>query len=353
MSNKIVVIAEHFGGHPNPARRAGDPRQGSPLPAPLRPVTFELLGEARRLARELNAEVEALLLGSSALALASALGAADRVVLVDHPALAEFIPELYAGIIANRLREADARLVLLGSTSEGLDLLSLLSARTGFPCFDNCTHFEVREGSLFGTSQTYGGKLFAEFRVPEPTALLGVTPGVFYADAGAVSGVPDIRTVTPSHEELTTRTAFRKLIVPPAADVDISKSEVLIAVGRGMQNADNLSLATDLAELLGGMVCASRPVIDQGWLPLNRQVGKSGVTVKARLYLAAGISGAPEHVEGIKGSDLIIAVNTDAAAPIFSVAHYGAVADALELLPALADELRKTSARRASAQGTT
>lgn len=334
MSNKIVVIAEHFRGR-------------------LNPVTFELLGEARRLARDLQAEVEALLLGSSALALASTLGAADRVVLVDHPALAEFVPEVYAGIIANQLRQSDARAVLLGSTSAGLDLLGLLSARTGFPCFDNCTHFEIRDGSLFGTSQTYGGKLFAEFRVPDGTTLLAVMPGAFFADADSVSGVPEVRTVTPAHEELTARTTFRKLIEPPAADVDISKSEVLVAVGRGIQNADNLSLASDLAELLGGAVCASRPVIDQGWLPLSRQVGKSGVTVKPKLYLAAGISGAPEHVEGMKGSDFIVAVNTDAAAPIFAVAHYGAVADALELLPALAEELRNTAARRASAQGAT
>lgn len=330
MSNKIIVIAEHFQGR-------------------LNPVTFEILGEARRLARDLGGEVEALLLGSDVRALASTLGAADRVILVEHPALAEFVPELYAGVIAGQLRDAGARLVLLGSTSVGLDVLGLLSARTGFPCFDNCMHFEVRDGNLFGVSQTYGGKLFAEFRILEATTLLAVAPGAFPANASSVTGVPEIRTVVPPLEELVTRTSFRKLIEPPPGDIDISKSEVLVAVGRGIQNADNLELATKLAEALGGAVCASRPVIDQGWLPLSRQVGKSGVTVKPKLYLAAGISGAPEHVEGMKASELIVAVNTDAAAPIFSVAHYGAVVDAVDFLPALTEEVRKASTRRAGA----
>jgi electron transfer flavoprotein alpha subunit len=125
--------------------------------------------------------------------------------------------------------------------------------------------------------------------------------------------------------------------------VDVSKVPLLIAVGRGIQNADNIPLAEELAETLGGAVCASRPVIDQGWLPLTRQVGKSGVTVKPKLYLALGISGAPEHVEGMKQSELIIAVNTDAKAPIFGLAHYGAVADAVEIIPLLTEQIRAAS----------
>jgi len=114
----------------------------------------------------------------------------------------------------------------------------------------------------------------------------------------------------------------------------------LVAVGRGIQQKDNLELAEELAQALGGVVCASRPVIDQGWLPATRQVGKSGMTVKPRCFLALGISGAPEHVEGMKGSELIIAVNTDPKAPIFDVAHYGAVADLMDLVPALIEALK-------------
>jgi len=122
--------------------------------------------------------------------------------------------------------------------------------------------------------------------------------------------------------------------------VDISRAEVLVAVGRGIQSKDNLAVAEELAKELGGAVCGSRPVIDQGWLPLARQVGKSGVSVKAKLYIAAGISGAPEHIEGIRGAETVVAINTDPQAPIFNEAHYGIVGDALDVLPALTEAVR-------------
>jgi len=122
--------------------------------------------------------------------------------------------------------------------------------------------------------------------------------------------------------------------------VDVTQQDMLVSVGRGIQTQDNIELAEELAAALGGVVSASRPVIDQGWLPLTRQVGKSGATVKPKLYLAAGISGAPEHVEGMKDSELIIAVNTDAQAPIFTVAHYGIVGELVEILPALTEAVK-------------
>lgn len=136
-------------------------------------------------------------------------------------------------------------------------------------------------------------------------------------------------------------------IEPEAGDIDISKQEVLVAVGRGLQNKDNLEVAEELAATLGGAVCGSRPVIDQGWLSLSRQVGKSGVVVKPKLYIAAGISGAPEHTEGMKNSGLIIAVNTDPQAPIFDVAHFGTTSDVMDLLPALIEAARNRKEAKA------
>ncbi len=134
--------------------------------------------------------------------------------------------------------------------------------------------------------------------------------------------------------------AFDDWVLPEAGDVDITQHDLLVAVGRGIQQKDNLELAEELAQALGGAVCASRPVVDHGWLPPTRQVGKSGMTVKPKLYLALGISGAPEHQEGMKGAELIIAVNTDSKAPIFDVAHFGAEVDVLELLPALTQAIQ-------------
>jgi electron transfer flavoprotein alpha subunit len=142
---------------------------------------------------------------------------------------------------------------------------------------------------------------------------------------------------------------LKKYIDPEAGDVDLTKMDVLVAVGRGIQSRDNIALAEELAQALGGAVAGSRPVIDQGWLPLSRQVGKSGLAVKPKLYVALGISGAPEHIEGMKDAKMIVAVNSDARAPIFNVAHYGIVGDVLETLPALTEaiEARKTAGHHA------
>jgi len=136
------------------------------------------------------------------------------------------------------------------------------------------------------------------------------------------------------------KVTFKKFIEPKSGDVDITKQDVLVSVGRGIQSQDNIALAEELADALGGAVCGSRPVIDQGWLSLTRQVGKSGMIVKPKAYLALGISGAPEHWEGMQNSALIIAVNTDAKAPIFDGAHYGVVADLLDIMPALTEKIK-------------
>ncbi len=133
---------------------------------------------------------------------------------------------------------------------------------------------------------------------------------------------------------------FEEMILPDATDVDITQQDVLVAVGRGIQQEDNMEVAEQLAQSLGGVLAASRPIVDQGWLPTTRQVGKSGMTVKPKCFIALGISGAPEHVEGMKDSGLIIAVNTDPNAPIFDVAHYGVVADLMDVAPALTDAIK-------------
>jgi electron transfer flavoprotein alpha subunit len=133
---------------------------------------------------------------------------------------------------------------------------------------------------------------------------------------------------------------LKQYIEPDTSDVDISKAPLLVAVGRGIQNQDNISLAEELAEVLGGVVCASRPVVDQRWLPTSRLVGKSGKAVKPKVYLALGISGAPEHTEAITGSDVIIAINTDPAAPIFNIAKFGITADLFDIVPVLTDRVR-------------
>ena len=166
-----------------------------------------------------------------------------------------------------------------------------------------------------------------------------VLPGSFRANGVAGKAVVEQRQLAKPLENGAAR--FEQWILPESGDLDITQQEILVAVGRGIQQKENIEVAEELAQALGGALCASRPVIDQGWLPATRQVGKSGMTVKPRCFLALGISGAPEHVEGMKDSDLIVAVNTDPKAPIFDVAHYGVVADVLDLAPALTNALKR------------
>jgi electron transfer flavoprotein alpha subunit len=329
MSQDVLVVAEHFRGR-------------------LTDVTFELLGKGRELAQALGGKLAVALLGHEVRGLASELGAAHLVYLADRVELREFTPDRYGAVVQIALKEAAPRLVLLGSTSMGLDLLSLLSARGGFPCLDNCTRLDTRDGRVMVTSQIYGGKIFAEVALPDQTTLVAVVPGTFAREAGQIAGAAEVREIALPTLLPEARTTFRKLIEPPPGDVDITKVPILVAVGRGIQNADNVPQAQELADLLGGAVSGSRPVIDQGWLPKTRQVGKSGMTVRPKLYLALGISGAPEHVEGMKGAELIVALNTDPRAPIFGVAHYGVVTDLFDILPPLTEEIRRVQGSHAA-----
>ncbi|MCX6632053.1 MAG: electron transfer flavoprotein subunit alpha/FixB family protein, partial [Candidatus Solibacter sp.] len=196
-----------------------------------------------------------------------------------------------------------------------------------------CKDVKVEGGQLRAQCVMYGGKIEATVEACGEPAILCLWPGARPADQGRVDRSPSIEQITVTLEDCGVR--LKRYIEPEAGDVDLTKQDVLVAVGRGIQSRENIALAEDLAKALGGAVAGSRPVIDQGWLPLARQIGKSGLTVKPKLYVALGISGAPEHIEGMKESGLIVAINSDARAPIFNVAHYGIVADVVEALPSL------------------
>jgi electron transfer flavoprotein alpha subunit len=218
-----------------------------------------------------------------------------------------------------------------------MDVAGGLSAKLGIPVVGSCRNFTA-DGKF--VSQICGGKIMAEGDLPAPIVLVTMLPGGYKADEGKSAQAPAVETVAaPALDAL--RISIKQYIEPDTSDVDISKEPMLVAIGRGIQNKDNIELANELAESLGGQVCASRPVVDQGWLPTTRLVGKSGKRVKPKIYLALGISGAPEHVEGIDESDVIIAVNTDSNAPIFNSAKYGTTMDLLDLVPILTEQVRK------------
>lgn len=327
MGSNILVLAEHWEGQ-------------------ITEATFELLALGRELADAAGQPLHALLAGHEVKGLAASLGKADKVLCADQACLAGPATDVHAAALTQMACNDSPYCILVPLTNPTWDLVGLLAAHLEFPFLNFCRDVVVRDGKLEARCLLYGGKMEAVAQAPAP-ALCGILPGARPAEKGRSDKTPPVEAVTFTPVDIPGM-KFTRLVPPEKGDVDITQQTVLVSVGRGIQSQDNVALAEELAKALGGAVCGSRPVIDQGWLPLSRQVGKSGATVKPKLYLALGISGAPEHCEGMKSSDLIIAVNTDPNAPIFSAAHFGAVVDALDLIPLLTEEVRKAALKKAS-----
>jgi electron transfer flavoprotein alpha subunit len=190
------------------------------------------------------------------------------------------------------------------------------------------------------TAQILGGKVLAEVEMGGERGIATVVGGTFPAAEGQGDGSPEVVDVAPPAGLDSLRMSLRQVVEPQGGDVDITAADMLVSVGRGIDGEDNLEVVQELADALGVPLSASRPVVDAGWLPKSRQVGKSGLKVKPKAYLMFGISGAPEHLEGMRNAELIIACNTDAGAPIFDVAHYGATVDLFDLVPALVEKVQ-------------
>jgi electron transfer flavoprotein alpha subunit len=301
-------------------------------------ISYVMLAAARELVGGSGGKVVGVLLGKDAQNLAENL-AADQVLYIDHPALAEFNPDAYLTVLLGLIGEKQPRAVLLGNTSIGSDVIGGLSIKLKVPLISQCQQFLVEGATVKAVSKICGGKIMTETELPETTTLVSMIPGGYGPEDGQGQGAA-VETVT-APELDGMRVTLSSYIEPEAGDVDLEKEPIIIAVGRGIQNEDNIGLAQDLADLLGGVVAGSRPVVDQGWLSTSRLVGKSGKHVKPKIYLTLGISGAPEHVEGITGTETIIAINSDPSAPIFNVAKYGANVDLFDLIDPLIEKVRE------------
>jgi electron transfer flavoprotein alpha subunit len=307
MSNDVFVITEHMDGT-------------------FSDVSFELVGKAKELASAFGGGAVAVALGSG---LSVNIFASDTTIYVEDASLAQFNPEAYGKVIEALVNEKSPRLVIFGWTATGMDLAAWLSARTGKPCVAYAKDLCLENGTLVVNSQVYGGKMLAEVAPEGDMAIVACVAGSFPAGAGKGSTAATIMASPVSLDGLKTK--FVEAIKPAGGDIDITAQDKLVSIGRGIGGKENIELAEELAEALGAAVSASRPVVDAGWLPRTRQVGKSGLKVKPKLYLMLGISGAPEHLEGMNSAELIIAINTDKKAPIFNVAHYGATVDLFEV----------------------
>jgi electron transfer flavoprotein alpha subunit len=325
---EILVVAEH--------------RKGE-----LRDVTWEMLSKGGQLAESMGADIEVALLGKDVTAFAEALKPkVKRVLLIEDSRLEAFNAETYKKTLAQLITERKPLLTLIGHTAMGMDFAPCLAAHLKMPLVSDCIEIEVKDETFSLTRQVYGGKVNAKVSfLKKGPYMITVRPGAFpVAEKGPLGG-KIVSIPSPLTDEGLAR-RFLGYVEAAAGEVDITQADILVSIGRGIKEAENIPLIKELANALGGTLSCSRPVVDKKWLPKSCQVGTSGKTVKPKVYVAIGISGAFQHIAGMKGAGTIIAINKDPKAPIFSVAQYGIVADLFKIVPVLKEkikELRKKS----------
>ncbi|HEX8493408.1 MAG TPA: electron transfer flavoprotein subunit alpha/FixB family protein [Pyrinomonadaceae bacterium] len=323
MSNGILVFAEHRAGVFNK-------------------TSFEAMAAAQSLGAELGQPVTAVVLGSGMNNLASEVAGYDvsRVVYADNEKLAEYTPDGYADAMERVVRALDPQFVIMPHTYLVRDFAPKLSARFGKGLISDCIRARVADGQVTFSRRIFLGKIDADI-VSDGAAPVFATfqSGAYRADQAKKGVGASVETMQVEVGEVRMKPEAPFQEVKQA--VDLTKAETIVAIGRGIKSKDNIALAEKLAEVLGGDIAASRPICDAEWLPIDRQIGSSGQTVAPKLYVALGISGAIQHLVGMKNSGTIVAINKDPEAPIFDIADYGIVGDLFEVLPVLTEEIRK------------
>ncbi len=312
----ILVIAEQRGGALNPA-------------------SWETVAAAQ----QMDAPVTVVVAGAGVQGVAAEIAAADvaEVLAVDHDALDPYTPDGFVGALAQVVARTGPSLVLFPHTYQTRDYAPALAARVGRALIPDCIGSKVRDGDRVFVRPMFQGKFVADV-LPEGPAphFASFQIGAYRADACSRGAAPAaVRAVAVEVGAAAIRQRPEALFKEAKQAVDLTQAERIVAVGRGIKGQEHLSLAQDLARALDAELAASRPICDSGWLPMDRQIGSSGQTVAPKLYLAVGISGAIQHLVGMKGSRTIVAVNKDADAPIFEVADYGIVGDLFEIAPAI------------------
>jgi electron transfer flavoprotein alpha subunit len=311
--------------------------------------SFEALAAAQQIAQDTGSTLTAAVIGNGIAALADELAGKNvaEVLQIEHELLAAYTPDGFSLALAQVISQGGFDLVLLPHTYQVRDFAPKLAASLGKGMIGDCIAYRNEGGKLIFVRQMFQGKTAAD------VSFAGAAPwfatfqaGAFRADLAALhpSGKAPVKKVTVELKPEQIRTKPLELFREAKQAVDLTQAPIIVAVGRGIKAPENIALAEKLAKAIGGEIAASRPICDEGWLPMERQIGSSGQTVAPKLYLALGISGAIQHVVGMKGSRTIVAINKDQNAPIFEVADYGIVGDIFELIPALTEEIEKSKA---------
>jgi len=310
-------------------------------------ASFETLAAAQQIAKNTSSAVTALVIGKGVTAFAEELAGKNvaEVLRVEHDLLEAYTPDGYCMALKQVIENAKPGLVLFPHTYQVRDFAPKLSAMLGKGMIGDCVGYRHEGGKLVFVRQMFQGKTAAD------VTFTGTAPwfasfqsGAFRADllAAHPSGKAPVNSVTVSLSAEQIRTKPLDLFKEAKSAVDLTQATLIVAIGRGIKAPENIPQAEALAKALGGEIAASRPICDEGWLPMERQIGSSGQTVAPKLYLALGISGAIQHVVGMKGARTIVAINKDSNAPIFEIADYGVVGDIFEIMPALTEALEKS-----------
>ncbi|MCU1273602.1 MAG: electron transfer flavoprotein alpha subunit [Bryobacterales bacterium] len=306
-------------------------------------MSWEALAAAQQLGAELQQPVSAAVLGADVSGLAGELAGKQlaRVHAVEHALLKDYTPDGYTEALRQLIATAKPRLVLFPHTYEVRDYTPKLATSLERVLVSDVVSHRVDSGEVVLVRQLFQGKLNVDVRfASEPPSFASVQAGAYRADK-VMAGSAAVEKFTPEIAATAIRTKPQELFRESQRAVDLTGAAIIVSVGRGIKEAENIPIVQKLADVLGAELAASRPICDSGWLPMERQVGSSGQTVSPKLYLAVGISGAIQHLVGMKGSKTIVAINKDPEAPIFEVADYGIVGDLFQVVPALVEEIRK------------
>lgn len=299
----------------------------------LRKVTFEALSAAQ----QLGGDVQALVLGSSVEGVASDLAqyGASKILMADDGALADYTVDAYTNVVADVIGQVSPSVVMMGATTQGKELAARLSARLDKALATDCVALDSVDGQIVATRPMYGSKILADVTLSGTPVIVALRPNIVSTVQAPAAG--DVEKVSVNVGNVRTQVKSKQL---ETGKVDLTEAEVVVSGGRGM-GGDDYATVEALADVLGAAVGASRSAVDEGWRPASDQVGQTGKTVSPNLYVACGISGAIQHLAGMSSSKVIVAINKDPEAPIFSKADYGIVGDLFEVLPALTEEIKK------------
>ncbi|WP_094605666.1 Caffeyl-CoA reductase-Etf complex subunit CarE [Sporomusa silvacetica DSM 10669] len=315
----------------------------------IRNVSHELLGEGRKLADAKGQKLAGVIIGDGVESFAKKVFAsgADKVYLIEGPEFKNYSTDGYTAVFTDLISTYKPSVILIGATNDGRDLGPRVACRVGTGLTADCTNLGIDEqtGLVAWTRPAFGGNIMATILCPEHRPQMGtVRPKVFKRPEQDFSRTGEIVRVVSKVKSQDIRTKLVDLVKVCTTSCNLEEAEIIVSGGRGMCKPENFALIEDLAAVLGGVVGASRAVVDAGWKPHFHQVGQTGKTVGPKVYFACGISGAIQHVAGMSSSDVVIAINKDADAPIFKVADYGIVGDVMDVLPALIEEFKKVKA---------